>query len=166
MGSSIYSKNTGSNRTGKNKKKTLYIKGLGFPVFSKKTGFNRTRPVRFESVSGPVQLIFTKNTKIRFGWFFKSKPNRTKPNREHSYFWCNRVARAPKAPWVWCRWQFLFYPFSFSTSNSMLAPLKIQTSPCNLFFLLNWSMSFWLLFFKKILNDLSIFFFNFTLMIF
>jgi hypothetical protein len=27
-------------------------------------------------------------------------------------------------------------------------------------------MSFWLLFFKKILNDLSIFFFNFTLMIF
>jgi hypothetical protein len=80
MGSSIYSKKTGSNRTRKNKKKTLYIKGLGFPVFSKKTGFNRTGPVRFEPVSGPVRLIFTKNTKIRFGWFFKSKTER---NREH-----------------------------------------------------------------------------------
>jgi hypothetical protein len=51
--------------------------GLGFPVFSKKTGFNRTRPIRFEPVSSPVRLIFIKNTEIWFGWFFKSKPNRT-----------------------------------------------------------------------------------------
>jgi hypothetical protein len=45
-------------------------KGLGFPVFSKKTGFNRTGPVLFEPVSGPVRLIFIKNTEIQFGWFF------------------------------------------------------------------------------------------------
>jgi hypothetical protein len=53
--------------------------GLGFPVFCKKTGFNRTGPVRFEPVFGPVRLIFYKITVIRFGWFFKSKPNRTEP---------------------------------------------------------------------------------------
>jgi hypothetical protein len=46
MGSSIYSKKTGSNRTGKNKKKTLYIKGLGFPGFSKKKP-DLTEPDRF-----------------------------------------------------------------------------------------------------------------------
>jgi len=61
----------------KKQKKTLYIKGLGFLILSKKTGFNRTRPVRFEPVSGPVRLIFTKNTKIQFGWFFESKLNQT-----------------------------------------------------------------------------------------
>ena len=54
--------------------------GLGFPVFlAIKTGFNRTGPVWFEPVSGPVRLIFIKNTEIQFGWFFESKPNRTKP---------------------------------------------------------------------------------------
>jgi hypothetical protein len=45
-------------------------KGLGFPVFSKKTGFNWTGLVLFEPVSGPVRLIFIKNTEIQFGWFF------------------------------------------------------------------------------------------------
>jgi len=57
--------------------------GLGFPVFYQKTGFNQTGPVWFEPVFGPVRLIFYKITVIRFGWFFKSKPNRTEPNREH-----------------------------------------------------------------------------------
>jgi hypothetical protein len=46
------------------------MKGLGFPVFSKKTEFNRTGPARFEPISGPVQLIFLQNSKIRFGYFF------------------------------------------------------------------------------------------------
>jgi hypothetical protein len=54
--------------------------GLGFLVFSLKNRIkNRTGPVRFEPVSGPVRLIFYKNTVIRFGWFFESKPNRTEP---------------------------------------------------------------------------------------
>jgi hypothetical protein len=42
LGFPVFSKKPGSNRTRKNKKKTLYIKGLGFPVFSKKTGSNQT----------------------------------------------------------------------------------------------------------------------------
>jgi hypothetical protein len=52
--------------------------GLGFPVFSLKKP-DLTEPDRFEPVSGPVRLIFYKNTVIRFGWFFESKPNRTEP---------------------------------------------------------------------------------------
>jgi hypothetical protein len=47
LGFPVFSKKTGSNRTGKNKNKTLYIKGLGFPVFSKK---NRIKPNRTGSV--------------------------------------------------------------------------------------------------------------------
>jgi len=54
--------------------------GLGFLVFSLKNRIkNRTGPVRIELVSCPVRLIFYKNTVIRFGWFFKSKPNWTEP---------------------------------------------------------------------------------------
>jgi hypothetical protein len=52
--------------------------GLGFPVLCQKN-----RSVRFEPDFGPIRLIFHKTNITRFGWFFKSKPNRTKPNREH-----------------------------------------------------------------------------------
>jgi hypothetical protein len=55
LGFPVFSKKTGSNRTGKNKNKTLYIKGLGFPVFSKKKP-DQTEPDRFGLNRFPVRF--------------------------------------------------------------------------------------------------------------
>ena len=75
--------------------------------FPQKTGFNRTGPIWFEPVSGPVRLIFDKNTVIRFGWFFGSKPNRTVNTPNHATLFseqCNEQwSYAPllRPDWVW-----------------------------------------------------------------